>query len=434
MTMTIGGQAPTEQQRQTVREALGLVGRAEMATYLGQVSGKRPLFATPTGFVDHLGTPVVLGNLQASVVGDLAVVTVAGQQFAMLPYTAGAVTANVVMRTGTYAALIGLDGTDGEIAVPSDVPALIRYTGVAGKAQVFKAYGHIVREDLTDYANLTKTLTVLNFSTYVATGSLAAGAATLSLPAGYERLQALRIVNDTDRPMFIGWSGAPTAISLNQGQYVDLLYNINGEWVRAGSGANADYVGAGSVAYGLNSTAVGTNSMVLGDGASCDSDYSTVLGANGFADFDNSLVQGRGRMGRMSQRQTFCIGNRTTGTANAQATLGFDGIGGSNISNFPVFSAGIARCKMTLIGRKGTTTVDFARFVREFDLTCTTAGVHAILNTITPVTDHLTAAMAGCAVTVSVGTGDRLLVTVTGPTTVATVNWVAWIEVTSVAG
>jgi hypothetical protein len=49
----------------------------------------------------------------------------------------GNLIANVTMRTGTYANLIGLSGSLGELGVCTDINAIIKFNGVAGQAKAF---------------------------------------------------------------------------------------------------------------------------------------------------------------------------------------------------------------------------------------------------------------------------------------------------------
>ena len=66
-----------------------------------------------------------------------AVATIGGQRYAALPIDAnGDVIANLVPRTGLLADLLALGGSLNEIAIATDVKAVVRFTGVAGQAVV----------------------------------------------------------------------------------------------------------------------------------------------------------------------------------------------------------------------------------------------------------------------------------------------------------
>lgn len=80
----------------------------------------------------------------ATIVNGVAVVTIDGQQFGLLPVNAqGDVQANIVHRTGLLSTLMALAGSPGEIGVATDTKSLVIFDGVAGQAIEIRPLGRV---------------------------------------------------------------------------------------------------------------------------------------------------------------------------------------------------------------------------------------------------------------------------------------------------
>ena len=79
------------------------------------------------------------GGLILTTQNGLALVTIQGEQFAMLPVDAnGDVIANIGQQTGLLGDLMALAGNPGQIGVATDMTALVLFNGTAGQAKVLK--------------------------------------------------------------------------------------------------------------------------------------------------------------------------------------------------------------------------------------------------------------------------------------------------------
>lgn len=80
----------------------------------------------------------------ATLVNGVAVVTIEGQQFGLLPVNAqGDVQANIVHRTGVLATLMALAGSAGEVGVATDTKSLVIFDGVPGQAVEIRPLGRV---------------------------------------------------------------------------------------------------------------------------------------------------------------------------------------------------------------------------------------------------------------------------------------------------
>lgn len=86
--------------------------------------------------------PLLGGLGAATVVNGVAVVTIEGSQFALLPVNAGGeVQANIIHRTGLRDSLLALAGSNGEVGVATDTRSLILFNGTPGQAVEIRALG-----------------------------------------------------------------------------------------------------------------------------------------------------------------------------------------------------------------------------------------------------------------------------------------------------
>lgn len=302
------------------------------------------------------GTDAASSSLQATEQAGLAVVQINSTSYALLPVTDGAVVANVVPRTGTASSLANLDGNQGELASATDKPVLYKLTGVPGEAEAFKAYGQIKEIDLTPFSASNYPLK-LDSHTFVFTGTAPFGQANVILPDGYEPRQEIKITVINDSGLMLKWTNNAAGDLLEQNRVYTLVYTGNGDWKYTETTTDASVLGAHSFVRGKGSTASQTRSIVIGSNSMSEYRDTIVLGSDTQAMFPCSLTQGPGSVPRSTSRHTLCIGGRTTGAANAQQVLSFDGLATDSVDNFPSFGIGIARCRLVVIGRRGTSSL-----------------------------------------------------------------------------
>lgn len=140
MNLSIGGTPATAEQLENLRTAMGVPAKAQLLDALG-LGTKAAVFLKDGQFVDREGATLEAAPafLPAVNLNGLAVVTVGGQAYAMLPVDeSGDIQANVAHRKGNLADLLLIDGGDGEIGVAADAHALVLYNGVPGEARVIK--------------------------------------------------------------------------------------------------------------------------------------------------------------------------------------------------------------------------------------------------------------------------------------------------------
>ena len=80
----------------------------------------------------------------ATIQNGLALVTIQGEPFALLPVDAnGDAIANIAHRTGLLSSLLTLPGINGEVGVATDTKSLVVFTGVEGQAIELRAIGRV---------------------------------------------------------------------------------------------------------------------------------------------------------------------------------------------------------------------------------------------------------------------------------------------------
>lgn len=337
----------------------------------GQVLGITPDARTPPTYLPYAekdefgqyqlknpdGTDAASSNLQATEEAGLAVVQINGNSYALLPVSDGAVVANVVPRTGLAGSLANLDGNQGELASATDQPVIFKFTGEPGKAQAFKAYGQIKQIDPSPYSGASLTLE-LDAHTFVFDGpSGGYGPANVILPDGYEPRQEVRIVVLTNDNIILKWTTNTAGDLLEHGRTYTLAYTGSGNWAYVDASPDAAVIGSNCFVKGKGSQASQTRSTIIGANSLSEYRDTTVLGSDTQAMFPCSLVQGPGSVPRATSRHTVCLGGRTTGSANAQQVLSFDGLATDVADNFPAMGIGIARCRLVVIARRGTSSL-----------------------------------------------------------------------------
>jgi len=90
---------------------------------------------------DEHGDGPPVGGLILTTQNGLALVTIQGEQFAMLPVDAnGDVIANIGQQTGLLGDLMALAGNPGQIGVATDMTALVLFNGTAGQAKSSRSW------------------------------------------------------------------------------------------------------------------------------------------------------------------------------------------------------------------------------------------------------------------------------------------------------
>ncbi len=197
---------------------------------------------------------------------------------------------NVVNRTATLATLMGEAGTNGQFAVPTDAPGVVRYTGVAGKAQYIAPYGAVEIIDLIALANNTPfngNISGLYSRVHLKLNASYNAFITLTLPESGYYGQEITVTRDytTTFGSFVNIESTFTQFELAKGFAITFTYanlgvdgitwyatayeqvglgNSGGELNFSGRlGVAGGYVGSGST----TAWAVGYNAVSKGDGA-----------------------------------------------------------------------------------------------------------------------------------------------------------------------
>lgn len=319
---------------------------------------------------------------------------VSGLTYVALPTDgAGNVKGNVTPRTGTYSALIGLSGGNGELSSPTDQVGVIKHTGAAGGAQFV---GNQIVIDASTLTVSDKTRTIQPgvsriVVAWVASQTGTAPSCDLVFASNFQIGQSIEIeyvprgFGDAFIVNLPGYSalsltsvlrakvtiGANSDVVTSDSTYIQLDPSVGGSII--GGGKNTTATGPNSLAVGPDSFA-SNGGIGLGSAApapACDATfYASVLSLGG----------------------TMCTGKillmKETVTAGAPMRLV---PGGQSGTTQPAAASIFGNYRVTLIAMN-TAGTSRSKLVRDFDIV---GG--AVVNITTPVAD-----IQGTGVTASI--------------------------------
>lgn len=405
-----------------------------MDTENGDILGIQPRYK-PEDRANFGGGGIGGGTVQ----DGLYVVTIGGQQYALVPVVGGAVEANFVPRRGTLSQLSSIVGEDGEIAAITDQPGFALLNGVAGGAKFIMADNAgrtlIVRVPSTGYVGGTILVTpevqqiVVLWETQPANRYSEGSFPTVPIEFSGVRdpRRPLRVVTDFPLTIEAGNSGlGPLAISGSGDRIVCDYVLIDSEYrliSRVGASGNPD-LGA-------------TGALSLGDSSGATANFTLALGGSAIADLPGMIAFGRPAYSVFANRYMIRIGGQTSGASgtvvlrpNPSAALSES----NSVRLNAILGSATFSARLDIIGRTNT---NYVRFVREVFIHRSTGGTLTLEIPATPNTpsDILSAGAGGASVALSVdGTLNALQVQVTGPTTSTTMRWSCMIDIHAAAG
>ena len=365
-----------------------------------------------------------IGGLDAIADENHAVVQIDGKEYVMLRMQNGDIVAAISHRTGNFADISTISGNDGEIAISTDKPAIAILNGQSNGAKFIKTWGSTRNVEVPSTIQPPIALTP-DVARIVFTGE--AISQTYSIDAGFEEGQTLELYNTTIGSPIIQIESP--SVTIQTGAVAKFVF-VNSTWKLI----EFKFIGSSGATFLPNSFVMGMgayssfdDSIVIGTNAASENNAAIALGTKSVSMFDNSMTIGSGRSIRIAGKHEFTLGGMTIG-ANATTVLAFNGIGGEMEGEQPYWMGGVARVNVTVIGRKSNSS-EWCRFVRQFDMYITNAGVHNITNVVTPSDspDYKTANMSATNVTFSQGTYG-LNINVFGSSTSMTTLWTAFVD------
>lgn len=386
------------------------------------------VFADSEGqLFDSSGNPVG-GGLSGTVEGDLLTVMYGGEKYALLPVNVdGSVSANVLLRNGTFASLKALDGFENEVAVVGDRRGLALFNGVAGEAKFVypdqAGRTMIIEEDagsfdspVYDVDQDVSLLIVRN----IGAPSNQFQSLTVRFSGQRDSRQPFQIIKDAGFGWVAGVNGGPsledTSTTSNGFESINYIYD-GFSYVPID---NSTIASDGGVRLGKNIVSDGTVNNII-------------IGSNGRTSADNEIAFGAPTFGNTKCSNSFYRLNGLTSTTYTTAVLTDSGVRtdpGLPIDLF--YLNGVISFRVEVIGKQASST-NMARFVRDVVVKVDGSGN---LSVVTPATqnnpsDIVDSALSGTNIAFSVdNTNKALVITMTGSTTPVNIRWFANVHAT----
>jgi len=328
-----------------------------------------------------------------------------------------------IHRTDTFDNLKALAGGAGEVSVASDVPAILKHTGVAGASQPFMPFGATYMRTFS--ANESFTLSPV-WHKYGFDSATNGAVSTVTLQNGFYVGQTLALFNRS------AVASVVIATALDVGTNTNLLYGyeyelfwggtvwrlisskqvltIDADWLPGNCSINGGLISSG------NYTPVSTGAFAIGKGATAAATNSLAIGSMTVeAHSPGELALG---YGVVSSRHFCTLMATTTSTSATELTL--DGTAGSTNTRFS-FSlvSGLALVKIRIFGRISTTNAFSAE--RWVLLSLSGTGAPTLVGSVQTIgTDITNGTIGSPTITVAI-TSSKLTVTVTPVVTTSTV-------------
>lgn len=333
---------------------------------------------------------------------------------------------NVVPRTNTLAGLLAVAGNPGEVASATDQPALVKFTGEAGKAQVIASYGTTGIDTVTADGAYTVPSMYSVFRLYGDTTD-GAVALTVGIAPGYVDGQRIKVeilaTGSNALTLAIGSNiFATTPLTINtehEFMWDGAAWNLIATRQVAGLGPGAESI-AGGIASGAG-IAIGHGSSTLDYGQVAVSGEAIV---NCHNKYDAAYQAGRKTYKLLNDLQL----TTTATTANQELTADGALAGSTNRFAFPAGEPAVARMRVTVQGRIGTSGNNV--WSNTFDLVVSIANTGAVV--------LIGAVVAGTAIsagtlntsppTVSVGIASNKLQMLVTPGVATSTTWTASVD------
>lgn len=333
-----------------------------------------------------------------------------------------------IPRTDTFDNLKALDGNAGELSAATDVPAILKHTGVAGASQPFMPFGATYMRTFT--ANEAFTLAPVWHK--FGFDSAAVGATcTVTLSNGFYVGQSLVLFNHSST------SSVVLATTIDTGSNTTIAYGYETELVWSGTlwrliqtrqsitneldwwPGNCSINGGQVIGGNYVSGTVG--SMAIGKGAAVAAANAVAIGSTSIeAHSPNELALS---FGTGAGRHYCTLQGTTTSTSISELTL--DGTAGASGTRFS-FSllSGLILVKIRIFGRIATTNAFTAE--RWVFLSLSSLGAPTIVGTVQTIGTDITNGTIGSP-TITIGvTTSKLTVSVT-PVVATSTTWKAQI-------